>query len=75
MFGYGYLTYQAERPKARAEQRETDAQMGRLSAAFAQLVGPLAKPTRALRRPAGTDGQNRQPRLSPGRGQGRRYAA
>lgn len=54
MFNYGYLTYQAGRAKAPAEQRETDAQMGRLSAAFAQLLRPLTKSARALRRRPGT---------------------
>jgi hypothetical protein len=65
MFGYGYLTYQAERPKARAEQRETDAQLGRLSAVFARLVGPLTKPTRALRRQAGTGQPCLRPTVQP----------
>jgi hypothetical protein len=50
MLNYGYLTYQAERAKTQTEQRETDAQLGRLSAAFAQLVRPLTKPAHALRR-------------------------
>jgi hypothetical protein len=53
MFNYGYLTYQAERARAPAEQRETDAQLGRLSAAFAQLLRPLTKSARALRRRPG----------------------
>ena len=30
MLNYGYLTYQAERTMTQAEQRETDAQLGRL---------------------------------------------
>jgi len=55
MFNYGYLTYQAERPRAPAEQRETDAQLGRLSAAFAQLLRPLTRSARALRPHLGTD--------------------
>jgi hypothetical protein len=46
MLNYGYLTYQAERTMTTAEQRETDAQLGRLSAAFAQLLRPLTKPAR-----------------------------
>ena len=49
MLNYGYLTYQAERTKTKAEERETDAQLGQLSAAFAQLLRPLTKPARALR--------------------------
>jgi hypothetical protein len=55
MLNYGYLTYQAERTMTQAEQRETDAQLGRLSAAFAQLLRLLTKPARALRRQPGTD--------------------
>ena len=54
MLNYGYLTYQAERTMTQAEQRETDAQLGRLSAAFAQLLRPLTKPARALRPQPGT---------------------
>jgi len=50
MLNYGYLGYQAERPKSRAEQREADAQVGQLFAALAQLLCVLAKPVRALRR-------------------------
>ena len=50
MLTYGYLGYQAERPKSRAEQREVDAQLGQLFAALAQLLCVLAKPVRALRR-------------------------
>jgi hypothetical protein len=46
MLNYGYLIYQAERTKTQAEQRETDAQRGQLSAAFAQLLRPLTKPAR-----------------------------
>jgi hypothetical protein len=61
MLNYGYLTYQAERTLTQAEQRETDAQLGRLSAAFAQLLRLLTKPARALRRQPGTD----QPGLRP----------
>ena len=49
MFNYGYTCYQAERAKTQAEQREADAQLGQLLAAFAQLLGSLAKPVRALR--------------------------
>jgi hypothetical protein len=44
MLNYGYLTYQAERTKTQAEQRETDVQLGQLSAAFAQLLRPVTKP-------------------------------
>lgn len=54
MFNYGYLTYQAERAKPPAEQREADAQLGRLSAAFAQLLRPLTKSARTLHRHPGT---------------------
>jgi hypothetical protein len=61
MLNYGYLTYQAERAMTQAEQRETDAQLGRLSAAFAQLLRPLTRPARALRRQPGTDQQGPQP--------------
>jgi hypothetical protein len=61
MFNYGYLTYQAERTMTQAEQRETDAQLGQLSAAFAQLLRPLTKPARAPGRQPGTD----QPGLRP----------
>ena len=61
MLNYGYLTYQAERTMTTAEQRETDAQLGRLSAAFAQLLRPLTKPARAPGRQPGTD----QPGLRP----------
>jgi hypothetical protein len=46
MINYGYLVYQAERTKTQAEQRETDVQLGQLSAAFAQLLRPLTKPAR-----------------------------
>lgn len=60
MLNYGYLTYQAERTMTQAEQRETDAQLGRLSAAFAQCS--VHSPSRrALRRQPGTD----QPGLRP----------
>ena len=53
MLNYGYLTYQAERAKTQTEQRETDAQLGRLSAAFAQLLRAPTKPARTLRRQPG----------------------
>jgi hypothetical protein len=46
MLNYGYLIYQAERVKTQPEQRETDAQLGQLSAAFARLLRPLTKPAR-----------------------------
>jgi hypothetical protein len=46
MLNYGYLVYQAERTKTQPEQRETDAQLGQLSAAFAQLLRLLTKPAR-----------------------------
>jgi hypothetical protein len=55
MFNYGYTCYQAERAKTQAEQREADAQLGQLLAAFAQLLGSLAKPVRALRPQSGTE--------------------
>jgi hypothetical protein len=54
MFYYGYVVYQAERPLARAEQREADAQLGRRFAALAQWRRSLASPARALRRQSGT---------------------
>ncbi len=50
MLNYGYLGYQAERPKSRAEQREADAQLGQLFAALAQLLCAFARPVGALRR-------------------------
>jgi hypothetical protein len=53
MLNYGYMGYQAERPKSRAEQRQADAQLGELFAALGQLLGSLAKPARALRRQTG----------------------
>ena len=46
MLNYGYLIYQAERTKTQPEQRETDAQLGQLSGAFAQLLRLLTKPAR-----------------------------
>jgi len=61
MLNYGYLVYQAQRTKTQAEQRETDAQLGQLSAAFAQLLRPLTKPARALGCRPGTD----QPGMRP----------
>jgi hypothetical protein len=54
MLNYGYLCYQTERPKTRAELREADAQLGQFFAALAELLGSLAKPVRALRRQSGT---------------------
>ena len=54
MFSYGYTCYQAERARTLAEQREADAQLGQLFAAFGQFLGSLAKPVRALRRHSGT---------------------
>jgi hypothetical protein len=54
MLNYGYLCYQAERPKSRAELRKADAQLGQFFAALAELLGSLAKPVRALRRQSGT---------------------
>jgi hypothetical protein len=59
MLNYGYLTYQAERTMTQAEQRETDAQLGRLSAVFAQLLRLLTKPARALRRQPATSPRGR----------------
>jgi hypothetical protein len=44
MPSYGYMVYQAERAKSPAEQREADAQLGRLFAALAQWRHSLAKP-------------------------------
>jgi hypothetical protein len=54
MLNYGYMGYQAERPKSQAEQREADAQLGQLFAALAQLLCSLSRPVRALRRQPGT---------------------
>ena len=54
MFNYGYTCYQAERARTLAEQREADAQLGRLFAALGQFLGSLARPVRALRRQSGT---------------------
>lgn len=53
MLNYGYLCYQAERPKTRAELRAADAQLGQFFAALAEVLGSLAKPVRALRRQSG----------------------
>jgi hypothetical protein len=63
MLTYGYLAYQAERPKSRAEQREADAQLGQLFAAIAQLLCLLAKPVRALRRQSVPKGRQCSPEL------------
>lgn len=54
MLNFGYMCYQAERPKSQTEQRKTDAQLGQLFAALAQLLCSFAKPVRALRRQSGT---------------------
>jgi hypothetical protein len=51
---YGYTDYQAARPMARAEQRQADAQLGRLWAALAQWRQTLVSPARALRPQLGT---------------------
>lgn len=53
MINYGYVVYQAERTKSHAEQREADAQLGELAAAFAQLLHPLTRTVRAWRRQPG----------------------
>jgi hypothetical protein len=53
MLNYGYMGYQAERLKSRAEQRQADAQLGELFAALGELLGALAKPARDLRRQTG----------------------
>jgi hypothetical protein len=45
---YGYTAYQAERPMARAEQRQADAQLGKLCAALAHWRQSLASPVRAI---------------------------
>jgi hypothetical protein len=65
MLNYGYMCYQAERPKTQAQQREADAQLGQLYAALAGLLRPLAAPVRALRRLAG-DRQASWPDAGPG---------
>jgi hypothetical protein len=54
VFNYGYMCYQAERPKTQAEQRKADAQVGQLFAALGQLCRSLAVPLRALGRQSGT---------------------
>jgi hypothetical protein len=45
-----YRTYEAERPKTRAEQREIDRINGEFAAAIAQLSHSFAVPWRAVRR-------------------------
>lgn len=55
MFNYGYMCYQAERPKTQTEQRKDDAQLGEFFAALAQLLGSPGRPSRALRRQSGTE--------------------
>jgi hypothetical protein len=49
---YGYAIYQADRTPTAAEQREADAQLGRLSAALQKRLRSLRRPARVLlRRP------------------------
>lgn len=36
--GISYLIYQAERPRSRAEQRESDARIGELAASIARAI-------------------------------------
>jgi hypothetical protein len=43
---YGYATYQAERTRTVAEQREADAELGRLAAALLRRLHSLASPAR-----------------------------
>jgi hypothetical protein len=45
-----YRTYEAERPKTQAEQREIDRINGEFAAAIAQLSHSFAVPWRAVRR-------------------------
>jgi hypothetical protein len=52
---YGYAIYQADRTPTTAEQREADAQLGRLSAALQKRLRSLGSPARVLlRRPRPT---------------------
>lgn len=52
MMPYGYAIYQADRTPTAAEQREADAQLGRLSAALQKRLRSLGSPVRVLlRRP------------------------
>ena len=50
---YGYAIYQADRTRTVAEQREADAQLGRLSAALLRRFHSLGTPARVLLRRAG----------------------
>jgi hypothetical protein len=50
---YGYALYQADRTRTTAEQREVDAQLGRMSAALLRRLHSLAVPARVLLRRAG----------------------
>jgi hypothetical protein len=68
MLNYGYMGYQAERPKSQAEQRDADAQLGQLFAALAQLLYSPAKPVRALRRQLGTGPSSRERARQPAAG-------
>jgi hypothetical protein len=52
MMPYGYAIYQADRTPTAAEQREADAQLGRLSAALLRRLQSLGRPARALLRRA-----------------------
>jgi hypothetical protein len=50
MMPYGYAIYQADRTATTAEQREADAQLGRLSAALQKRLRSLGSPARVLLR-------------------------
>ena len=60
---YGYVIYQAERTMTRAEQREADAQLGRLFAALPRWRRSLTRPARALRRQPGISRTSPRPCL------------
>jgi hypothetical protein len=50
---FGYMLYQAERPKAAAEQRQADAQLGQFFAALPRRRRSLPRPERGPRRDPG----------------------
>jgi hypothetical protein len=54
MLDQGYLLYQAERVRTRAEQQAADARLGQRAAALAQVFRSIARPVRAVRRQPAT---------------------
>ena len=60
-----YRTYEAERPKTQAEQREIDRMNGEVAAAIAQLWHSLAAPWRAVRAHGTSGAAVRNPRRAP----------